>query len=167
MKSVERDWKVRRLTTHTPQFLGLPTGVWPTGGGFDRAGEDIVIGFVDSGIFPHHPSFATHHVEPYGPIPKYRGKCEVDPDTKRNFCNGKIVGAQHFAEAAIAAGSFNPSIDFASPLDGDGHGRLDLYTFSYPFHWESCENDYVLVMLSMEKHVVWNVRELYQLAKNK
>ncbi|MED6122521.1 hypothetical protein PIB30_040518 [Stylosanthes scabra] len=33
-----------------------------------------------------------------------------------------IVGAQHFAQAAIAAGAFNPSIDFASPLDGDGHG---------------------------------------------
>ncbi|XP_028751366.1 subtilisin-like protease SBT2.6 [Neltuma alba] len=122
VKCVERDWKVRRLTTHTPEFLGLPTGVWPTGGGFDRAGEDIVIGFVDSGIYPHHPSFATHHTEPYGPVPKYRGKCEVDPDTKRSFCNGKIIGAQHFAHAAIAAGAFNPIIDFASPLDGDGHG---------------------------------------------
>lgn len=122
VKSVARDWKVRRLTTHTPQFLGLPTGVWPTGGGFDRAGEDIVIGFVDSGIYPYHPSFATHNTDPYGPFPKYRGKCEHDPDTKRNFCNGKIIGAQHFAEAAIAAGVFNPSIDFASPMDGDGHG---------------------------------------------
>ncbi|KAI8014104.1 Subtilisin-like protease SBT2.6 [Camellia lanceoleosa] len=122
VKSVERDWKVRRLTTHTPQFLGLPTGVWPTGGGFERAGEDIVIGFVDSGIYPLHPSFATSNTKPYGPVPKYRGKCEVDPDTKRNFCNGKIIGAQHFAEAAIAAGIFNPAIDFASPLDGDGHG---------------------------------------------
>ncbi|XP_027359980.1 subtilisin-like protease SBT2.6 [Abrus precatorius] len=122
VKSVERDWKVRRLTTHTPQFLGLPTGVWPTGGGYDRAGEDIVIGFVDSGIYPHHPSFTTYHTEPYGPVPRYRGKCEVDPDTKRSFCNGKIIGAQHFAQAAIAAGAFNPIIDFASPLDGDGHG---------------------------------------------
>lgn len=122
VKSVERDWKVRRLTTHTPQFLGLPTGVWPTGGGFDRAGEDIVIGFVDSGIYPRHPSFATYNTDPYEPLPKYRGKCEVDPDTKKNFCNGKIIGAQHFAEAAIAAGAFNPSIDFASPMDGDGHG---------------------------------------------
>ncbi|KAK6944602.1 Peptidase S8 propeptide/proteinase inhibitor I9 [Dillenia turbinata] len=120
--SVERDWKVRRLTTHTPQFLGLPTEVWPTGGGFDRAGEDIVIGFVDSGIYPHHPSFANHNTEPYGPLPTYKGKCEADPDTKRNFCNGKIIGAQHFAEAAIAAGAFNPSVDYASPLDGDGHG---------------------------------------------
>ncbi|KAH7544720.1 hypothetical protein FEM48_Zijuj01G0016200 [Ziziphus jujuba var. spinosa] len=122
VKSVERDWKVRKLTTHTPQFLGLPTGVWPTGGGFDRAGEDIVIGFVDSGIYPHHPSFATHSTEPYGPVPKYRGKCEIDPDTKRDFCNGKIIGAQHFAKAAIAAKAFNPAVDFASPLDGDGHG---------------------------------------------
>lgn len=122
VKSVERDWKVSRLTTHTPQFLGLPTGVWPTGGGFDRAGEDIVIGFVDSGIYPHHPSFATYNTDPYGPVPKYRGKCEVDPDTKKDFCNGKIIGAQHFAQAAIAAGVFNPSIDFASPMDGDGHG---------------------------------------------
>lgn len=121
VKSVERDWKVKRLTTHTPQFLGLPTGVWPTGGGHAKAGEDIVIGFVDSGIYPHHPSFSSH-TEPYGPLPKYRGKCEVDPDTKRSFCNGKIIGAQHFAKAAIAAGSFNPSVDFASPLDGDGHG---------------------------------------------
>ncbi|KAI3524159.1 hypothetical protein L1887_02811 [Cichorium endivia] len=122
VKSVDKDWKVKKLTTHTPQFLGLPTGVWPMGGGFDRAGEDIVIGFIDSGIFPHHPSFGNHNSEPYGPIPKYRGKCEVDSDTKRSFCNGKIVGAQHFAKAAIAAGSFNPTVDFASPLDGDGHG---------------------------------------------
>ncbi|GJX24263.1 subtilisin-like protease SBT2.5 isoform X1 [Tanacetum coccineum] len=122
VKSVDRDWKVRKLTTHTPQFLGLPTGVWPTGGGFDRAGEEIVIGFVDSGISPNHPSFQNQNAEPYGPLPKYRGKCEVDPDTKKSFCNGKIVGAQHFAAAATAAGVFNPSVDFASPRDGDGHG---------------------------------------------
>ncbi|XP_060172190.1 subtilisin-like protease SBT2.5 [Lycium barbarum] len=122
VKSVERDWKVRRLTTHTPQFLGLPTGVWPTGGGFDRAGEDIVIGFIDSGIYPHHPSFSSHNSEPYGPLPKYRGKCEVDPNTKKKYCNGKIIGAQHFVEAAKAAGSFNPELDFDSILDGDGHG---------------------------------------------
>ncbi|XP_057979777.1 subtilisin-like protease SBT2.5 [Malania oleifera] len=122
VKSVEKDWKVKRLTTHTPQFLGLPTGVWPTGGGIDWAGEDIVIGFVDSGIYPRHPSFATYKAEPYRPLQKYKGKCEIDPDTKLSFCNQKIIGAQHFAKAATAAGAFNPEVDFASPLDGDGHG---------------------------------------------
>ena len=123
VKHVERDMKIQKLTTHTPQFLGLPTGVWPTGGGFDRAGEDVVIGFVDSGIYPQHPSFSSHKTDPYGPVPRYKGKCEMDPVTRRSFCNGKIVGAQHFAKAAIAAGAFNPDIEFASPLDGDGHGR--------------------------------------------
>ncbi|KAK9097739.1 hypothetical protein Syun_024784 [Stephania yunnanensis] len=122
VKSVERDWKVKRLTTHTPEFLGLPMGVWPTGGGSDRAGEGIVIGLVDSGIYPNHPSFGTQNIAPYRPIPTYRGKCEIDPNTKKSFCNGKIVGAQHFAAAAIAARAFNPTIDFPSPLDGDGHG---------------------------------------------
>ncbi|KAK6147441.1 hypothetical protein DH2020_018353 [Rehmannia glutinosa] len=63
-----------------------------------------------------------HNTDPYGPVPKYRGKCEVDPETKRDLCNGKIVGAQHFAEAAKAAGAFNPDINFDSPIDGDGHG---------------------------------------------
>ncbi|KAI3914348.1 hypothetical protein MKW98_014955, partial [Papaver atlanticum] len=120
VKSVERDWKVKRLTVHTPQFLFR--WVWPTGGGCDRAGEDIVIGFVDSGIYPHHPSFATHNTVPYGPLPKYRGKCEIDPDTKRDFCNGKIICAQYFSAAAVASGSFNLSVNHAYPLDGDGHG---------------------------------------------
>ncbi|KAK1276836.1 Subtilisin-like protease [Acorus gramineus] len=122
VRYVERDMKVRKLTTHTPEFLGLPTGVWPTGGGFDRAGENIVIGLVDSGIYPHHPSFSTHNYPPYDPLPRYRGKCEIDADTKHSFCNGKVIGAQHFAAAAIAAGAFNPAVDFASPVDGDGHG---------------------------------------------
>ncbi|KAF3652296.1 hypothetical protein FXO37_17590 [Capsicum annuum] len=95
------------------------------GGGFDRAGEDIVIGFIDSGIYPHHTSFASHNTEPYGPLPKYGGTCEIDPSTKKDYCNGKIIGAQHFSEAAKAAGSFNPAMDFDSPLDGDGHGRFE------------------------------------------
>ncbi|KAH0917053.1 hypothetical protein HID58_024713 [Brassica napus] len=41
---------------------------------------------------------------------------------RRASANRKIVGAQHFAEAAKAAGAFNPNIDYASPMDGDGHG---------------------------------------------
>ncbi|MBO8631146.1 hypothetical protein INO08_15685, partial [Staphylococcus aureus] len=83
---------MKRLTTHTPKFLGLTTAVWPNDGGYNRAGEDIVIGFVDSGIYPEHPSFSTRHSAPYGPVPGYRGKCEIDPVTKWDYCNGKIVG---------------------------------------------------------------------------
>ncbi|KAI3724777.1 hypothetical protein L1987_64542 [Smallanthus sonchifolius] len=61
-----------------------------------------------------------------GPLPKSRGKCEVHSDTKKSFCNVKIVGAQHFAKASIAADAFNSSVDYASHMDGDGHGRISL-----------------------------------------
>ena len=159
VKSVDRDWKVRKLTTHTPKFLGLPTRVWPTGDGFDRAGEEIVIGFVDSGISPNHPSFQNKNAKPYGPLPKYRGKCEVDPATKKSFCNGKIVGAQHFAAAATAAGVFNPSIDFASPMDGDGHGRY-VQSFQYSKLTYFCSNQEKSYTLTFEVKLI-NLVVLY------
>jgi subtilisin family serine protease len=119
---VQKDWKVKRLTTHTPEVLGLPSQVWPSWGGEEREREGVVICITDTTIYPQHLSFAVHISPHYGPVPCYTWKCEVDPDTSRNFCNGKIVGAQNFAVAAIAAGSFNHAYDFASSLDGDGHG---------------------------------------------
>jgi hypothetical protein len=103
---------------------------------------------VDSGIFPHHPSFQNLRIEPYEPLPRYRGKCEVDPDTKKSFCNEKIVGAQHFAKAATVSGAFNPSIDFASPLDGDGHGRLVLFI---------CLSFHLLTIFTQSANVVFIV----------
>ena len=38
-----------------------------------------------------------------------------------NFYDWKMAGAKHFVEAAIGTGSFDSSVDFASPLDGNGH----------------------------------------------
>jgi hypothetical protein len=61
--------------------------------------------------------------KPYGPLTSYQGKCEVAPEFPLGSCNGKIIGAQHFAAAASKDGVFNASLYFASPLDGDGHGR--------------------------------------------
>ncbi len=46
-------------TSSTPAFLGLdaPGGLWDQLGGANRAGEEIVIGDIDSGIWPENPSF--------------------------------------------------------------------------------------------------------------
>ncbi len=83
-----------------------------------------MIGLVDTGIDPTHPSFSVKGQKPYGPLRSYTGKCEVAPEFPLGSCNGKIIGAQHFAAAASKDGVFNASLYFASPLDGDGHGRL-------------------------------------------
>jgi len=119
---VEKSYRVQKATVHTPEYLGLPEGIWAQEGGFLHAGEDIVIGFVDTGIDPTHPSFSATGQSPYRPLRSYRGKCEVAPEFPLGSCNGKIIGAQHFAAAASKDGMFNASLYFASPLDGDGHG---------------------------------------------
>ncbi|KAE9608215.1 hypothetical protein Lal_00003650 [Lupinus albus] len=122
VSNVILDFSVRTATTHTPQFLGLPQGAWSQEGGFETAGEGVVIGFVDTGIDPTHPSFSDKHGHPY-PVPAhYSGICEVTRDFPSDSCNRKLVGARHFAASAITRGIFNSTQDYASPLDGDGHG---------------------------------------------
>jgi subtilisin family serine protease len=121
---IEKSYKVQKATVHTPYYLGLPKGIWAQEGGYLGAGEGIVIGLVDTGIDPTHPSFSVKGQKPYGPLRSYTGKCEVAPEFPLGSCNGKIIGAQHFAAAASKDGVFNASLYFASPLDGDGHGRL-------------------------------------------
>ncbi|KAG2689568.1 hypothetical protein I3760_09G145200 [Carya illinoinensis] len=117
------DFSVRTATTHTPQFLGLPRGAWTEVGGFESAGEGIVIGFVDTGIDPTHPSFADNISEHPYPVPShFSGICEVTRDFPSGSCNRKLIGARHFAASAITRGIFNATQDYASPFDGDGHG---------------------------------------------
>ncbi|XP_019415781.1 PREDICTED: subtilisin-like protease SBT2.2 [Lupinus angustifolius] len=120
--NVALDFSVRTATTHTPQFLGLPRGAWSQEGGFEAAGEGVVIGFVDTGIDPIHPSFSDKSGHPYPVPPNYSGICEVTRDFPSGSCNRKLVGARHFAASAITRGIFNSTQDYASPFDGDGHG---------------------------------------------
>ncbi|CAI7842901.1 unnamed protein product [Closterium sp. NIES-53] len=55
---VERCQTVTVQTIHTPQFLQLPSRVWPSVGGRSKAGNGMIIGIVDTGIWPEHPSFS-------------------------------------------------------------------------------------------------------------
>src|SRR5207244_8854894 len=47
-------------TWNTPRFLGLdgPNGVWAKYGGPAKAGDGVVVGDIDSGIWPESASFA-------------------------------------------------------------------------------------------------------------
>ncbi|CAH1448245.1 unnamed protein product [Lactuca virosa] len=114
---------MKMMTSYTPNFLGLPQGIWTSEAGDRNAGEGIVIGFVDTGINPDHPSFTY---DPQDGYPKNRsrflGICDEGPHFPKNSCNGKIVSARFYAAGAQASGKLNASIDILSPYDSVGHG---------------------------------------------
>ncbi|GJP35236.1 hypothetical protein CLOM_g19743 [Closterium sp. NIES-68] len=119
---VERSQLVRAATTHTPDFLRLPTKVWPQLSGESRAGEDVIIGLIDSGIWPEHPAFSDKTSTPYGAPPsRWRGRCNTTADFPR--CSRKIIGAQWFVAGLKAEGGrIDPTIEYLSPRDANSHG---------------------------------------------
>ncbi|XP_043689287.1 subtilisin-like protease SBT5.4 [Telopea speciosissima] len=112
-------------TTHSWEFLGLekndvvqPGSIWEKA----KFGEDIIIGNLDSGVWPESKSFND---DGYGPIPlKWKGGCtDTRPDGVR--CNKKLIGAKAFSKGfrVIAGKSFKTARD-----DVSGHGTHTLST---------------------------------------
>ncbi|XP_038682486.1 subtilisin-like protease SBT1.1 isoform X1 [Tripterygium wilfordii] len=113
------DRKLSLHTTHTPQFLGLQAGkgLWSA----SNLSSDVVIGVLDTGIWPEHSSF---HDSGMPPVPaKWKGKCEKGTQFSPSNCNKKLIGARYYYKGYEAAnGKINQTIDFLSPRDEDGHG---------------------------------------------
>ena len=134
--SVEKDGLGRIDTATTPAFLGLSdpgTGLWAQLGGVGRAGEDVVVGVIDSGIWPEHPSFSdqTDLSDPegnsgkrtlaYGPAPAgWSGSCQSGERFSQKDCSNKIIGARYYLSGFGHFGVIKS--DFKSARDADGHG---------------------------------------------
>ncbi|XP_076925474.1 subtilisin-like protease SBT1.4 [Bidens hawaiensis] len=118
--SVIPDRKRTLHTTHTPNFLGLADtyGLWPN----SEYGDDVIIGVLDTGIWPERPSFSDDGLPP---VPEtWRGGCEVASDFPATACNRKIIGAKAFYRGYTAGltGRLNESNSGFSPRDTEGHG---------------------------------------------
>jgi len=133
--SVTKDELQYADTSTTPAFLGLsaPGGLWDRLGGVDDAGEDIVIGVIDSGIWPEHPSFSDRTEtkrhgkkdrKSYHHLKGWHGKCQVGEAFPASKCNDKLIGARRFNEAwgGDAGVKAQRPWEFASPRDYNGHG---------------------------------------------
>ncbi|XP_010042392.2 subtilisin-like protease 4 [Eucalyptus grandis] len=94
-------------TTHSPQFLGLPLRQGAFNG--STMGEGIIIGVMDSGVTPDHPSFSGAGMPP--PPAKWKGRCDFKPSQ----CNYKLIGARTFNSSAKKNVTTPPTDDF-------GHG---------------------------------------------
>src|SRR5207249_8388755 len=95
----------------TAAYLGLPNGLWSQLGGPDQAGDGVVVGVLDTGITPQHPSFADKGNVFIGPDftappSTFKGICDTGSDPTFH-CNSKLVGA-HFFVDGFGAGNIAP-----------------------------------------------------------
>ncbi|MFI6236329.1 S8 family serine peptidase [Micromonospora sp. NPDC050784] len=82
------------------------------------AGAGMVIGILDTGIWPESASFAKKMPAPAN----WHGTCQTGVAFVAEHCNGKIVGARYFADSWLAGGGSVPEGEFLSPRDAAGHG---------------------------------------------
>jgi subtilisin family serine protease len=134
--SVTKDEMVFANTSSTPEFLGLtaPGGLWEQLGGVGSAGEDVIIGIVDSGIWPENASFSDQTGTNgngskggklgYQQIPGWHGKCTPGEAFNASDCSQKLIGATYYNAAwgGSAALEAERPWEFMSPRDYNGHG---------------------------------------------
>lgn len=126
VRSVTKDVALRRDTATTPKFLGLSgeTGFWKRTG---ATGEGVVVGVIDSGFWPEHPSFSDRDADGklvYQHIPGWKGKCQVGEEFNASMCNQKVIGARYFNGGWGGNAGVDAAIpwEFNSPRDFGGHG---------------------------------------------
>ncbi|TVU30937.1 hypothetical protein EJB05_22592, partial [Eragrostis curvula] len=116
-------------TTRTPEFLGLLSPAYqPAIRSLDVASHDVVVGVLDTGVWPESPSFAGGDLPP--PPARWKGVCEAGVDFPASACGRKLVGARSFSRGLHAArgggGVRGPVVigkrEFRSARDRDGHG---------------------------------------------
>jgi subtilisin family serine protease len=107
-------------TTLSPHFLGLDAGggLWAQLGGGPKAGAGVVVGIIDTGIWPESQAFAGNTGIP---VPTdWHGVCQRGEQFSSNTCNDKLIGARFYVDGF---GQNNISTeDFVSARDGAGHG---------------------------------------------
>ncbi|SDR12427.1 S8 family serine peptidase [Thermostaphylospora chromogena] len=125
--AVQEDRAHRPLTDASPEFIGAPA-IYSKLGGSASSGKGVIVGILDTGAWPEHPSFADPGGLPEPP-PTLDGaprECDfgdnpLTPENDPFTCNNKLIGGRTFLDTynAIHPGS-ETYPDTAR--DSDGHG---------------------------------------------
>jgi hypothetical protein len=109
--------ELRELDSDVSHDLIGSTSIWAgdTGPGLATQGEGVVVGMIDTGVNPLHPSFAAVdgdgfvHQNPLGPG-NFVGVCDPADPQHEDICNDKLIGAWNFHPTSPDA------------QDANGHG---------------------------------------------
>ncbi len=128
VEAVYPDELLKLDTDSSDQFIGAPT-LWKQLGGQESSGEDVIVGLLDTGIWPEHPSFSDpdpsgkEYASAAEPLSGTRA-CDFDGGSNPGdlfTCNNKLIGAQVFLNTYSA--QIGPMAgEFTSARDGNGHG---------------------------------------------
>ncbi|KAL6841589.1 hypothetical protein ACP4OV_028528 [Aristida adscensionis] len=104
-------------TTRSWDFLGQnyykPSGLLKKA----NHGKDIIVGVVDTGIWPESRSFDDRG---YGPVPRrWKGVCQAGDAFNATGCNRKIIGARWYVNDTTVENLWGEHL---SPRDFHGHG---------------------------------------------
>jgi subtilisin family serine protease len=113
-------------------FIGA-TNVWPSLGGQDNAGSNVVVGVIDTGIWPESPYFVDRGL-PAPPHPLSFYHCDFGDGTDVAHlgptfaCNNKLIGAYNFTQTYMSIQNSdgqefcNNGTHVCSARDSEGHG---------------------------------------------
>ncbi|MGW1226881.1 S8 family serine peptidase [Streptomyces sp. NPDC002530] len=130
---------------NSTDFLGLSgrKGLWKALGGTAEAGKGIVVGDIDTGIWPENPSFAAPALSSREPGGKdrhrpyrvgtttvmhkadggtFKGTCQTGDSFTATACNEKVISARYFGESWLDAVPESNRAGYISPRDSQGHG---------------------------------------------
>ncbi|KAF2300872.1 hypothetical protein P3X46_001691 [Hevea brasiliensis] len=119
--SVFQDPTLQLHTTRSWEFLEGKSGM-QSSYKYPHVSSDVIIGVIDTGIWPESPSFSDHGI---GEIPsRWKGICMEGHDFKKFHCNKKLIGARYY-DAILRTYKNNKTYvakPGGSPRDYIGHG---------------------------------------------
>ncbi|WCJ39255.1 Subtilisin-like serine endopeptidase family protein [Euphorbia peplus] len=122
--SVFKDPTLKLHTTRSWDFLEANFGMQNTHQTrYPHLPSDIIIGMIDTGIWPESPSFSDKGI---GEIPsRWKGTCMEAHDFKKSNCNRKLIGARYYEDINQSTKKSNKTHmtkTNGSPRDYIGHG---------------------------------------------
>ena len=124
--AVQLDELNKPQTDSSTTFIGAPT-IWAQNGGQALAGQGVIFGDLDSGIWPEHPSFADTGIlaAPPAKADATPRTCEfgdnpLTAEVDVFVCNHKVIGGEPFIDTynSVVGGEVYDK----SARDSDGHG---------------------------------------------
>ncbi|GMI66020.1 hypothetical protein like AT1G32960 [Hibiscus trionum] len=109
-----RSWEFMGINGHSPENLLTRSNM----------GEGVIIGVIDSGVWPESESFNDKGMSP---IPsRWKGICQEGELFNSSNCNKKLIGARWFIKGILDQNQTSVNIsngeDILSARDSSGHG---------------------------------------------